>query len=259
MEIHQLYTHSNLRNFTYILERDKKDLICLDPFDARQVIEFSTSLGKKVGVVINTHEHWDHTQGNEELVRKFSCEVWCHQNGEGKIPCASRFLTHGERIELDEKYSIEILDTPGHTFAHLCFLLLRKGKPHSVFTGDTLFNAGVGNCHNGGNPEVLYETISKQFHVMPDEVKVYPGHEYLGNNLKFTLDREPGNQKAKELLSVYQTMKTEEEFIVTNIAKEKEINTFFRLKEDEVISNLSGDTSNEKQVFLRLRELRNNW
>ncbi len=259
MEIHQLYTHSNLRNFTYILEPEVGGLICLDPFDAKQVISFASEIGKSVQTVINTHEHWDHTQGNEELVQTFDCEVWAHKNGEGKIPCASRFLTHGERIELDDKFAFEVLDTPGHTFAHLCLMLLRKDQPHAVFTGDTLFNAGVGNCHNGGNPEVLYETISKQFHVMPDDVKVYPGHEYLGNNLRFTLDREPSNQMAKELLDVYQTMKTEEEFIVTTIAKEKEINTFFRLNEKEVIQNLSGDTSNDKQVFLRLRELRNKW
>lgn len=259
MEIHQLYTHSNLRNFTYLIEPSVGDLYCLDPFDAAQVISYAKELGKTVGVVINTHEHWDHVQGNDELIKEFGCEVWAHQNGKGKIPGATRFLSHGERIQLSPKYEIEVLDTPGHTMAHLCFLLIRKGKPHSVFTGDTLFNAGVGNCHNGGDPEILYETIAKQFHTMPDEVKVYPGHEYLGNNLKFTLDREPSNQKAKELLDVYQTMETEEEFLVTTIQKEKEINTFFRLKEDEVICHLSGDTSSDKQVFLRLRELRNKW
>lgn len=259
MEIHQLYTHSNLRNFTYILEPDNSGLLCFDPFDARQVIAFANELKKPIDVVINTHEHWDHTQGNEKLVDHFNCEVWAHENGRGKIPCVSRFLTHGEKINLEEKFALQVLDTPGHTFAHLCLLLLRRDLPYAVFTGDTLFNAGVGNCHNGGDPEVLYETISKQFHIMPDEVKIYPGHEYLGNNLRFTLDREPSNESAKELLDVYQTMQTDEEFIVTTIAKEKEINTFLRLDNSEVIANISGDTSSEKQVFLRLRELRNKW
>ncbi|MCO4795200.1 MAG: hydroxyacylglutathione hydrolase, partial [Bacteriovoracaceae bacterium] len=78
-------------------------------------------------------------------------------------------------------------------------------------------------------------------------------------NLKFTLDREPGNLEAKKMLDDYKTQGTDDNFMVTNIAEEKEINTFFRLNEPEVINNLSGDTTDDKQVFLRLRELRNKW
>ncbi|MCO4795211.1 MAG: MBL fold metallo-hydrolase, partial [Bacteriovoracaceae bacterium] len=210
MQIHQIYTHSALRNFTYLLESSKKGLICIDPFDAPQVISFAKDLGKQVSIVINTHEHWDHTQGNQELVDAFSCEVLAHENGKGKIPCVTRFLSKGDVVEIDEENQLEVLDTPGHTFAHLCFLLKNNNKASAVFTGDTLFNAGVGNCHNGGDPEVLYETICQQFHTMDGEVKVYPGHEYLGNNLKFTLDREPGNLEAKKMLDDYKTQGTDD-------------------------------------------------
>jgi hydroxyacylglutathione hydrolase len=247
----QLYTHSSLRNFTYLVEGEG-GFYCIDPFDAAQVLE---KLPGKLLAVINTHEHWDHTQGNSELVSKTGCQVWAHENAKGKIKGVDRFLKRGEMLKLGDHREIEVMDTPGHTHAHLCLLLKEHKKDFAVFTGDTLFNAGVGNCHNGGDPEILYQTISEQFQNMNDEVLVYPGHEYLGNNLKFTLNLEPSNQNAIELTKKY----TENNLLITNMKIEREINTFLRLESSEIIKNLKGNTDNNKQVFLRLRELRNKW
>ena len=247
----QLYTGSALRNFTYLIEGEQ-GWYCIDPFDAEQVMK---ELKGKLLAVINTHEHWDHTCGNEELVEKTGCEVWAHANAKGKIAGVDRFLEKDEVIDLGAGKSFLVMDTPGHTHAHLCLLLKDGDEPKAIFTGDTLFNAGVGNCHNGGDPEVLYETISAQFQNLTDEIKVYPGHEYLGNNLKFTLDREPSNIQAVELLKGYE----EDNFLVTNMKMEREVNTFLRLDKKEIADNLPGDTSDGKKVFLRLRELRNKW
>ena len=62
-----------------------------------------------------------------------------------------------------------------------------------------MFNAGAGNCHGGGHPRELFGTFSRQLAVLADETLVYPGHDYITNNLSFTLDREPDNQKARQL------------------------------------------------------------
>lgn len=247
----QLYTHSSLRNFTYLIEGEK-GFYCIDPFDAGQVMEKLTG---PLLAVINTHEHWDHTQGNGELVSKTGCEVWAHENAKGKIKAVDRFLVKDELIDLGSGKEFQVMDTPGHTHAHLCLLLKEADKPIAVFTGDTLFNAGVGNCHNGGDPEVLYKTISEQFQHMDGEVLVYPGHEYLGNNLKFTLSLEPSNIKATNLSKDYE----KDNFLVTDMKTEREINTFLRLENSEIKNNLKGNIENDKQVFLRLRELRNKW
>ncbi len=247
----QLYTQSQLRNFTYLIKAEA-GWYCIDPFDAEQV---TSRIDGKLIAVINTHEHWDHTKGNEVLRDQTGCEVWAHSAAVGKIQGVDRFLSKDETIDLGESKSFLVMDTPGHTHAHLCLLYSEEGSPKAVFTGDTLFNAGVGNCHNGGDPEVLYETISKQFQNLDGQIKVYPGHEYLGNNLKFTLDREPTNQSAKDLYKDYE----KDNFLVTNMNLERQINTFLRLDQDEIKNKLEGDTSSEKQVFLRLRELRNKW
>ena len=199
MKIHQVYTASKLRNFTYLIELDNASAIAIDPWNDQVIEELLSANQLALKAIINTHEHWDHIQGNDALVAAHGCEVWAHANGEGKIPGLSRILVAGERIALDSGVALQVLDTPGHTFAHLCFLVVENSEAKAVFTGDTLFNAGVGHCHSG-DAQVLYQTISKQFYCLPDNVVVYPGHEYLENNLRFTLSLEPDNHNAQAWL-----------------------------------------------------------
>ena len=258
MQIHQIFTGNSLRNFNYLIEFKSKNFFCIDPWEASSLLNFIEERSGKLVGIINTHEHDDHTRGNKELKDKTNCRVYAHKNGKGKITEATDFLTKGDSIPLEDEWEFEIMDTPGHTFAHLCVLLKQNNKPHSVFSGDTLFNAGVGNCHNGGDPEILYKTISEQFQNLPGDVKVFPGHEYLENNLQFTLDREPDNDFAKDFLNQQKSINWYKEPIQTNIETEKKINTFMRLGEDTIIKKLEG-ADGPKQVFLKLRELRNNW
>ena len=110
-----------------------------------------------------------------------------------------RDRTSGDVVRVGKSVELLSLDTPGHTMSHIC--LLSQTEQPSIFSGDTLFNAGAGNCHNGGHPEELYLTFTKQLSKLPDNTLIYPGHDYIENNLRFTLDREPENKKAKNLLS----------------------------------------------------------
>ena len=154
------------------------------------------------------------------------------------------------------------LDTPGHTMSHVC--LLSHTDTPALFCGDTLFNAGAGNCHNGGHPEELYQTFAAQLARLPDATLVYPGHDYIANNLKFTLDREPTNPRAGALLAQVEQQDPHAARLPT-LGEEKEVNTFFRLSNPTVIARLREafpdlpDQPSPKDVFLRLRELRNSW
>ena len=145
---------------------------------------------------------------------------------------------------------------------HIC-LLSHTDQP-GLFSGDTLFNAGAGNCHNGGHPEELYETFERQLETLGEDTRIFPGHDYLVNNLEFTLDREPDNATAKDMLENYRDQDPDDA-LVTTLAIEREINTFFRLQSPSVIDRLTdqfpdlGDKPDPKAVFLKLRELRNSW
>ncbi|HIA21386.1 MAG TPA: hydroxyacylglutathione hydrolase, partial [Alphaproteobacteria bacterium] len=107
-------------------------------------------------------------------------------------------------------------------------------------------------------------TFSSQLSELPDSTRVFPGHDYIANNLEFTLNREPDNAKASELLATA-AKHDPHQAIVTTLGLEKEINTFFRLQNPSVIKTLREefaslpDKPNSREVFLRLRELRNNW
>ena len=127
-----------------------------------------------------------------------------------------------------------------------------------------LFNAGAGNCHNGGHPAELYDTFTTQLSKLRDDTRLYPGHDYLLNNLEFTLDREPDNDSAREMLAQH-VDQNPENAVITTLGDEKTFNTFFRLGSPTVIARLAerfpelGDSPSQKDVFLKLRELRNAW
>jgi hydroxyacylglutathione hydrolase len=162
----------------------------------------------------------------------------------------------GKTVEL------EVLDTPGHTMSHVC--LLSHTEHPALFCGDTLFNAGAGNCHNGGHPAELYKTFSEQLAKLPDNTLIYPGHDYIENNLRFTLSREPDNKQAREMLERVKGQDTAGAFVST-LGVEREINTFFRLSSPSVIARLREafpdlpERPDPRTVFLKLRELRNSW
>ncbi len=255
--IHQIYAYNSLRNFNYIIQA-ANGFIIIDPFESDQVRQKIGAKAKVLGIV-NTHEHHDHIRGNKSLKDLYQCKVYSHPNALMVIPEADTALGQGDYIELGHNWTLDTIDTPGHTFSHLCLLLKNAGEVKAVFTGDTLFNAGVGNCHNGGDPKVLFQTIKEHFSRLEDDVVVYPGHDYLRNNLGFTLDREPDNAIAKEWFEKHQGINQNEEFWLTRMKDERLINTFLRLDQASIIDNLPRPVQDEESVFITLRELRNNW
>ena len=105
--------------------------------------------------------------------------------------------------------------------SHVC--LLSHTDTPALFCGDTLFNAGAGNCHNGGHPKELYDTFASQLAKLSDDTLIYPGHDYIANNLNFTLDREPDNERAQALLEEIRDQDPNAA-LVSTLALEKEIN-----------------------------------
>jgi hydroxyacylglutathione hydrolase len=188
--------------------------------------------------------------------------VLAHAGAAGVIGGVDRGLARGDVIKVGSTVELEVLDTPGHTRSHVC--LLAHGDAPALFSGDTLFNAGAGNCHNGGDPGLLYETFVNQLAQLPDATRVFPGHEYMARNLAFTLDREPNNAHAAKALAEARALKPEDARITT-LGEEKRVNAFLRLQNPEVIARLRerfpeiGEKPDARTVFVKLRELRNSW
>ncbi|MEE2983849.1 MAG: hydroxyacylglutathione hydrolase [Pseudomonadota bacterium] len=263
MIVEQVWTSNAYRNFNYLLVcRETGEAMAIDPLDHEKCLKAAKTNGWQITQVLNTHEHFDHTGGNEAVIAATGAKLLAHANAKGAIPGMDRGLGAGDLIKIGNTIELEALDTPGHTMSHVC--LLSHTDTPALFCGDTLFNAGAGNCHHGGHPAELYDTFVDQLATLPDDTLIYPGHDYIGNNLEFTLDREPDNDKAKSLLAEVENQDPNAP-LVSTLALEKEINTFFRLRSPTVIEKLREAFSDlpegpdSKTVFLKLRELRNNW
>jgi hydroxyacylglutathione hydrolase len=235
--------------------------MAVDPLDWQRCLAAAKARGWTITQILNTHEHEDHTGGNEGLRGATGARVLAHAGAASRIGGVDRGLARGDVIKVGRTVELESLDTPGHTFAHVC--LLSHTEQPALFCGDTLFNAGAGNCHSG-DPSALYDTFSRQLAALPDSTLVYPGHEYFGRNLAFTLDREPGNRDAASMAERTAPLAATE-VPVTTLGEEKRINTFFRLQNPTVIARLRErypdlpEKPDPKTVFIKLRELRNSW
>ena len=264
MIVEQIWTGNNLRNFNYLIAcPETGEALAVDPLDFEKCLSRAKDRGWDITQVLNTHEHGDHTGGNGPVIEATGATLLAHRNAGPRIDGIDVGLSAGDVVTVGKTVELLALDTPGHTMSHIC--LLSKTDAPALFCGDTLFNAGAGNCHGGGHPEELYQTFTDQLDELQDETLVYPGHDYITNNLAFTLDREPDNDAAAKLSRELEQTHDPANPTVTTIAQEREINTFFRLTSPtiakrlrEAFPELSEDPS-PKEVFVRLRELRNSW
>ena len=263
MIVTQIWTGNAYRNFNYLIAcLETGEALAIDPLDHEKCLRHAGERGWEITQLVNTHEHGDHIGGNRKMIDATGAKVLAHHAAKPSIPEMTRGLVAGDIIRVGNTVELEVLDTPGHTMSHVC-LLSRTDHP-ALFCGDTLFNAGAGNCHNGGHPQALYQTFVNQLMHLDENTLLYPGHDYLQNNLQFTLDREPSNVVAKDMLKNIAEGHPANA-LVTTINQEKEVNTFFRLQNPEIIERIRlqfpsvGETPDMSTVFLKLRELRNNW
>ncbi|KAJ3027198.1 UNVERIFIED_CONTAM: Ethylmalonic encephalopathy 1 [Siphonaria sp. JEL0065] len=175
---------SESSTYTYLLadREHPNDAVLIDPVeecvdrDSKLIAELGLSL--KYG--INTHCHADHITGTHLLRSKFpemKSAISEHAGSKADV-----HLTDGQTIAIG-KYSIECRATPGHTDGCMSYVLFDQNKiPLSVFTGDALLVRGCGRTDfQQGSPTLLYKSVHTRLFTLPDDVQVYPAHDYKGN------------------------------------------------------------------------------
>ena len=198
MKVHQLQV-GNMQNFTYVLEDEEtKDAVIIDPsWDLDLVIETLERNALKAKYVINTHHHFDHTIGNDVIVKHTKSKILQHESSTLKNDIR---LSDGKKIKFGNS-ELTVIHTPGHSKDSIC--LVGDGK---IFSGDALF---VGNCGRidlpGGSAKELYHSLFDIICKLDDNLVLYPGHNY-GSSPNSTIGKE------KKTNFVLQPM-TEEEFV----------------------------------------------
>jgi hydroxyacylglutathione hydrolase len=271
MLIDRVWAANEGRNFHYLIAcGETGEALAIDPLNWQACLRRAQELNWTIRQIFNTHEHGDHTGGNAALVRQTGASVLAHADAAARIGGVTHGMRGGDIVRVGRSVQLRCLDTPGHTRAHLCLYAPgaeqtgADGAPPALFSGDTLFNAGVGNCIHGGDPELLYRTFADCLSLLPAATRVFPGHEYLLRNLSFTLNREPSNRGARELAQRV-TGLAATQMPVLNLGEERQVNVFFRLEQPEIIAGLKRARpamlaeATPRAVFLALRDLRNRW
>lgn len=210
-------------NYAYLLIADNGETAIIDPGEAAPIIVELDKKNLSLDYVINTHHHWDHTDGNESLIEKFDAKLVGPSKEAMKIPGLDILLSEGDMFEFGEE-NIQILETPGHTLGHIC-LYFPQNK--MVFTGDTLFLMGCGRLFEG-TAEQMWTSFEKLI-ALPDDTKVYCGHEYTSGLGKFCLTVEPENDALKQRMNEVRTLRANKKPTVPGtIGLEKETNSFMR-------------------------------
>src|SRR5438128_9908351 len=192
MLVEQIWTANSGRNFNYLVAcLETGEALAIDPLDHQKCLARAKSKGWNITQVLNTHHHRDHTGGNDQVIAATHAKLLAHANAKDQIEGIDRGLHAGDVIKVGRTVELECLDTPGHTMSHIC-ILSHTDRP-CLFCGDTLFNAGSGNWHNGGHPNELYNTFTGQLGMLPEDKPVFPGHAYYAHNLRLTLYRKCHN------------------------------------------------------------------
>jgi hydroxyacylglutathione hydrolase len=207
-------------NYAYVVEQQGRAL-AVDPSDARAVRTLLAERGLTLERVLVTHHHNDHIFGLDEL-RALS-NVTASGPKDARLPAMDEVLQEGSEVPWGE-LCINVLATPGHTASHVIF---HEPGAGILFTGDTLFVAGCGRLLEG-SPEDIYTSLQK-IKSLPDTTRVFCGHDYAVENLRFAASVEPGRADlAAEVDRMKRRVATGMPSVPSTLAWEKQFNIFLR-------------------------------
>ena len=179
-------------NYSYLIKDDQTSTVAIiDPSEFEPCDKKINEKYKKLDFILNTHHHFDHVGGNTELKKKYGSKILGFEKDKKRIPEID------VQLKDDQEFKIGSLDfktifIPGHTSGHIAFYLK---KEKVIFTGDTLFSLGCGRVFEGTYEE-MFNSL-KKIKSLPEDTKIYCGHEYTKNNFEFCFKFNPNNDHLK--------------------------------------------------------------
>ena len=234
--------------------REGKHAAVVDPGEARPVKDYLEKEGLTLVAILATHHHPDHVGGIAELVDMIKVPVF-GPKGE-PIPALTHPVGQGNKVDIPLlNASFDVLDIPGHTRAHVAYYGLG-----SLFSGDTLFACGCGRVFEG-TAEQMLDSLTK-LAALPDETRVYCGHEYTLANIKFARAVDPGNSVLAAREERAQRLRDAgKPTLPSTLGEERATNPFLRCADPVVVESankyLGARIGDPARVFAAIREWKN--
>ena len=221
-------------NYSYLIIDEINNIACVvDPSEAGPVINFIEKNNINLKYILNTHHHFDHIGGNIDLKKKYNSIVVGYKNDAHRIPEID-ILVEDNQLWKAENFEAKIMHIPGHTTGHISFYFF---KEKLIFTGDTLFSLGCGRIFEG-TYEQMFASLNK-IKSLPEDTKIYCGHEYTLQNSKFCIKQDPENINLKNRISeIKEKLENNMPTIPSILKDEVECNIFLRAKNLESFSKL---------------------
>jgi hydroxyacylglutathione hydrolase len=240
-------------NFGYLIhDPASKATASIDAPEAGPIIQALEREGWTLTDILVTHHHGDHVGGIAELKQKTDCRVVAPHDKTAKIPLADTRVKQGDIVKVGTLLA-RVLETPGHTLDHISFVF---DDEKALFAADTLFSIGCGRVFEGTYP-MMWDSLLK-LRALPDDFRLYCGHEYTAANVKFALTIEPNNPDLKARAEeVTQLRAAGQPTIPTLLGDEKKANVFLRADEPAVAAAVRLKGASAAEVFGELRERKN--
>ena len=230
-------------NFGYLIhDVETKATASIDAPEAGPIIRVLEREGWQLTDILITHHHGDHVGGVAELKQKYHCRVVAPHDKTTRIADVDLRVANADVIKIGTLLA-RVLETPGHTLDHISYVF---DTEKTLFAADTLFSIGCGRVFEG------------KLRALPDDFKLYCGHEYTASNVKFALTVEPDNAALQARAAEVAKLRAENKPTIPSLlGDEKRANVFLRADEPAVAAKLHMKGADAAAVFGELRERKN--
>ena len=220
-------------NYVFVIERGQQAAV-VDPAVADPVIAALEAKGLELTAILHTHHHSDHIGGTPGLLERWpQARVIASAADRLRIPLQTEGVRGGDHVPLLGE-DVQVLDVPGHTWAHIAFLLPESGH---LYCGDTLFAGGCGRLFEG-TAEQMHSSL-QVLAALPAETQVWCAHEYTASNLTWAAELQPEDQAiAVRLAEVLERRHQGLPTIPSSIGLERATNLFVRAPNPGALAEL---------------------
>ena len=240
-------------NFGYLIhDVETKATASIDAPEAGPIVAALEREGWQLTDILITHHHGDHVGGVAELKQTYNCRVVAPHDKTTKIANVDLRVANGDVVKIGTLLG-RVVETPGHTLDHISYVF---DNDKALFAADTLFSIGCGRVFEGDYP-MMWDSLLK-LRALPDDFRLYCGHEYTASNVKFALTVDPDNAALQARAAEVTKLRAENKPTIPSLlGDEKRANVFLRADAPEVAARLHMKGADAAAVFGELRERKN--